>query len=157
LDPDGNEKGLVDGLQLLLTAEESSYESLKALSKHSRTEVDDLRADALFLLQDAKRFTWFRFYRVDPALEREISDLAISGSLTAFLLELANEKLMKEEFDEGGKVHASVASILVEIKSPQEMVKGVMVKGVLGGGDTPPVTAISPSPERRLFFFASPL
>jgi hypothetical protein len=62
------EKGLVDGLQLLLTAEETSYESL---SKHSRTEVDDLQADALFLLQDAKRITWFPFYRVDPALERE--------------------------------------------------------------------------------------
>jgi hypothetical protein len=126
-------QGLVDGLQLLLTAEESSYESLKALNKHSRTEIDDLRADALFLLKDAKRFTWFPFYRVDPALEREISDLTISGSLTTFLLESANEKLMKEEFAEGGKLHASVASILVEMKSPQEM-----AKGVTGGGDTPP-------------------
>mmetsp|Transcript_29809 Transcript_29809/g.45698 ORF Transcript_29809/g.45698 Transcript_29809/m.45698 type:complete len:903 (-) Transcript_29809:49-2757(-) len=56
----------------------------------------DLRGDILFLIDDAKRFESFAFFRVDPALEHEIGSMAYTSLALSFLAQLSADKLEED-------------------------------------------------------------
>lgn len=56
-------------------------------------EVNELRSDALYLLEDAKRMSFFPFFCVDTSLEEEIYSLAITSSAVATLYDQVSEAI----------------------------------------------------------------
>jgi hypothetical protein len=80
---------------------------------------NDLRDDAQYLLNDAKRLAAFPFFRVDPALEEELEMVFISASLLSVLMERISKILVEvsrqDMFAKGTILRKKVESTLIKL------------------------------------------
>lgn len=102
--------GCQDLIQLLLNMNDTSLVELRKLSKAFTTSVSLLHLDALFLLEDAKRFNRFPIYKVDDKLEEELGTITVTSFYVSFLMDQAAE-IAQESFAEGTDARATLKKL----------------------------------------------
>jgi preprotein translocase subunit Sss1 len=96
--------------------------ALVQLQKSHSTVFDTLKADATFLLTDAKRGSIFPFYRVDDRLEEEIDQLVITSEFLRFLMNRAMDAMKSKDilFKRDSQSSFDLFNVLRSIRKPQE-------------------------------------
>lgn len=90
-------------------------QSLVALKNNHSANFDALKGDAEFLLEDAKRGSFFPFYKVDERLEEEIHQQAITSAFLQIILDRAIVAMNSREglrFDKGSQESYALFNIL---------------------------------------------
>jgi hypothetical protein len=114
-------KSATDKFILGLLDDDAEAALVQIQKSHSKV-FDTLKADATFLLDDAKRGSIFPFYRLDERLEEEIDQLVITSEFLRFLMARAMEAMKSEDalFARDKQSSYDLFSVLRSIRNPSE-------------------------------------